>query len=343
MADSGFDAAIFGSTALARLVAGLLARDHGRRVLLIGREASPQRLPRTIDMALPTATRPETWSLLRAGELETRRLLESIGSAEAVSRITVAVHGDTEASAAALAHIAHLAMGFGMAGRSTGPLHNFRDVALLNAEGLSPKLAPWLASLGVTVADSDAARLGFLKSGAAELILSDERAAAAQIVLADDPALLDLVPEAQRPGQFTIQPMTATLTAPTRRLPAPVVRWPDRGITLVRRPGDSVLALIEGDADAEARLASTLPGPFPLARLATSRFRRVVTADGAPLIGKLKPSKLTILAGLGEAAVFLAPAIARWLAGTPSDDEKRWFAARDPARPSRETIAEFVP
>ncbi|MBI4922482.1 MAG: hypothetical protein HY834_12095 [Devosia nanyangense] len=343
MADNGFDVALFGSTPLARLVAGILARDHGRRVLLIGREASPQRLPRTIDSALPAATRPETWSLLRAGELETLRLLGSIGAAEAVSRITVAVHGDTEATAVALAHIAHLAMGFGMAGRSTGPVHTFRDVALLNADALSPKLAPWLASLGVTAADSDAAQLGFLKSGAAELTVSGERVAAAQIVLADDPALLDLLPEAQRPEQLIVQPMTATLTAPTRRLPAPVVRWPARGITLLRRPGDSVLALIDGDTDTETRLASALPGPFPLARLATSRFRRVVTTDGAPLIGRLKPSKLTILAGLGDAAVFLAPAIARWLAGVSSDDEKRWFAARDPARPSRETVAEFVP
>ena len=343
MADSGFDIAIFGSTPLARLVAGLLARDHGRRVLLIGREASPQRLPRTIDMALPAATRPETWKLLRAGEAETLRLLHSIGAAEAVSRVEVAIHGDTEATAAALGHIAHLSMGHGMAGQSTGPVHVFREVALLHADALSQKFQPWLGSLGVTLADSDAASLRFLKSGAAELSLSGEPVAAAQIVLADDAALLDLLPEEQRPERLAVQAMIATLTAPTRRLSSPVVRYSDRGITLLRRPGDSVLALIDGDADAEARLASTLPGPFPLARLATSRFRRVASRDGAPVTGRLKPSKLTILAGLGDASAFFAPAVARLLAGAPSDDEKRWFAARDPARPSRELVAEFSP
>ena len=48
------------------------------------------------------------------------------------------------------------------------------------------------------------------------------------------------------------------------------------------------------------------------------------------------------LAGLGNAGAFLAPAIARHLAGVSADDEKAWFAAHDPARQSRAPVAEIV-
>ena len=41
-----FDIVIVGSAPFARLLAVWLARDHAKRVALIGRQASPQRLPR---------------------------------------------------------------------------------------------------------------------------------------------------------------------------------------------------------------------------------------------------------------------------------------------------------
>ena len=337
-----FDIVVVGSAPFARLLAGWLARDHGKRVALIGRQASPQRLPRSLDMALGTATRPETWKMLRSGAAETQRLLAATGLADALGHTDVAVSGDTAATAVALDHLAHLAMGLGMAGRSEGQLHVFGSIAMLRPEA-EPKLYAWLGTTGVTHIDSDAASLAFLRSGLAELTVSGEKLVAGQLVVADDGALLDSVPEAERPEQLRVVPMTATLTAPVRRLAAPVIHFPDRGVTLLQRAGDGVLALIAGDADVEARLASVLPGPFPLKRLATSRFRRIVSRDGAPLIGRLKPSRLFIAAGLGDAAAFFAPAVARLLAGTPTDDEKRWFAARDPARPSRELVAEIVP
>ena len=115
------------------------------------------------------------------------------------------------------------------------------------------------------------------------------------------------------------------------QLAAPVMRYPDRGVTLVQQPDRSVLALISGERDIEARLGACLPGPFPLPRRATTHFSRLATTDGAPLIGRLRPSKLLILAGLGDAAAFFAPPIARLLAGMPKEAEKTWFSAHDPA------------
>jgi len=328
---SSYDFAIFGGTALAALLAGLLAHDHGRQVLLIADPVSPQRLPRGLDLALPLATRPQSWRLLARAAAELRALLAGLEAAAALERVDVGVVADLPATEHALAHLTQVAAGYGLASRRGV----FRDVPRL--------VGPIeLGDSRVAVLPRQAVQLRFARGGAAELVVAGEAAGVGQIVIADDAALLEFVPEAQRPPLLAAIAMTATLTKPARRLAAPVMLYPDRGVTLVQRPDLSVLGLVAGDAEIEARLASTLPGPFPLRRLATSRFPRVVTQDGAPLVGRIRPTKLLLVTGLGNAGAFLAPAIARHLAGVPAEGEKSWFAAHDPARPSREPVADLV-
>ncbi|MEO7221284.1 MAG: hypothetical protein ABIY37_02330, partial [Devosia sp.] len=89
-----FDIAIVGTNLFSGLVAGILARDQGKRVVRIGRPHSPQRLPRSLNLALPLATRPETWRMLRRTEAETRTLLGSIGVAESVATTEMEVVAD---------------------------------------------------------------------------------------------------------------------------------------------------------------------------------------------------------------------------------------------------------
>jgi len=48
-------------------------------------------------------------------------------------------------------------------------------------------------------------------------------------------------------------------------------------VTLSQRHDLSILALISGETDLAVRLGSTIPGPFPLRRLATTHYRRLVT------------------------------------------------------------------
>jgi hypothetical protein len=318
-----FDIALFGTNLASSLLAGVLARDHGKRIVRIGRRPSPQRLPRGLDLALPLATRPESWRLLRQAEAETRTLLTAIGAPEGLSAAEVEVIADLPGSANALDHMAHLALGHGHQIRRTARGWAVRQAAQLHPEAFADKMEEWLRSVGVVS----------IEEGPADAGLS---------ILADDAALLEHLAEDQRPPQLRAEAMTSTLIVALRDLPAAVQRYPDRGVTLLRRPGNAVLALVSGDDDVEARLASTLAGPFPMKRLATTRYRRITTTDGAPLIGRLKPSKQFIAVGFGDAAAFMAPALARFVAGAATADEKRWFAAHDPARP-REPIAEFAP
>ena len=180
-----------------------------------------------------------------------------------------------------------------------------------------------------------------LDGGAARIMIDGEIAEAGQIILADDSAIRAHLSREQRPALLQSQSMTATLTAPTRRLPAPITRFADRGVTLAQRPDGAVLALISGDTEVEMRLASTLPGPFPLPRRASSRFRRLISTDGAPVVGPLSPSRLLVIAGLGDAGAFLAPPLARFLAGKASDAERAYFAAHAP-NARRAAVSDFV-
>ena len=327
---STYDFAIFGGNALASLVAGLLAHDHKKQVLLIADPVSPQRLPRGIDLALSLATRPQSWKMLRRGIDETIALMASLDAQNTVETVDVRVVADLPQTRTTLAHVAATARGYGQSSRND----SFPGVLRLAAPVS-------LASSHVITIERDAAKLEFTRTGVAQLIVSGEPAEIGQVFIADDGALLELLPPDQRPLALTLQPMTATLTAPARKLPAPVMIYPDRGVTLQQRPDLSILALVTGDTDVDARLASALPGPFPLRRFATTHFRQVITFDGAPMVGRVKPSRLTMLSGLGQAAAFLAPIIARGLAGVSGEDEKAWVASLSPSRP-REAIADIV-
>src|SRR5688572_33157108 len=101
-----FDVAIVGTSLLCGLLAGVLARDHGKRVVRIGRPRSAQRLPRSLDLALPLATRPETWRLLRLAEVETRTLLGSMGVPESAGISEVELVTDLPPTATAPDHLA---------------------------------------------------------------------------------------------------------------------------------------------------------------------------------------------------------------------------------------------
>jgi hypothetical protein len=318
-----FDIAVFGTNLLSGLLAGMLARDHGKRVVRIGRRPSAQRLPRAINLALPLATHPESWRLLRQAEGETRALLAAIGVPDTVSTTEIEFVAELPDTAEALDHMAHLALGHGHQIRRTERGWAFRHAAQLHPELIEDRLAEWLSSVGVTS-------------------IEEAPGDAVQTILADDAALLEQLPEHQRPAQLVSEAMTATLVVAPRGLAVPIRRYPDRGVTLLRHPGNAVLALISGDIDVEARLASVLTGPFPMKRLATTHYRRVVSADAAPLVGRAKPSKQFVIAGLGDAASFMAPSLARFIAGASNPDEKRWFASHDPARP-REQVAEYAP
>ena len=211
-----FDCAVFGTGLLPTLLAGLLASRHGRKVVRVGRRRSAQRLPRGLDLALPLSVHPTSWRLVRRGAAEISALWAEIGMRKGVSEGEVALAADQPDSAAALDHMAHLALGYGHQLRRTESGWALRHVPRLEAEGLADGLGAWLDGLGVAT----------VEAGPVDAALT---------ILADDAALLEHMSEAQRPAPLVATALTASLVVAPRGLPVPVQLFPDRGVTLAQR------------------------------------------------------------------------------------------------------------
>ena len=346
MIASEFDCAVFGSTPLASLLAGLLAARQGQRVVLVGIPFSSHRLPLGVGYLPAPVTRPDAWDLLKSAESEMRAFLSEIGAGGSLTVGSITQAADTAASVAAFEHIRHLALAHDIAmvrerAKSAVPALFRAPGTVLNEATLQPILDTWLQGLGVVRLPFDT-RLTIQRS-TVTLTADDRQIVAKRAILADDDAILSRLNADERPQLLRIVDVQTTVTAATTPLRALLSDYPDRGVTLAQRE-TRILARIRGFEDADARLASCLGDRLPLRRVATRRFRALDTTDGAPLIGQLKAPRLFIIAGLGDAAPFFAPALARLVAGTASPDERAYFAARDAVRPDARTgVSDLMP
>ena len=279
------------------------------------------------------------------------KLIGSIGRGlyERVDPLFVA---ETPAQASYLGHMRWMAAGFGLAAErvvdrtitDTGSICRIRDVPMLVSGKAEPALDAWVAKAGARRALPQDTVLAPRRDGSAAITIDGRTVEAAAVVLADDAAILSLLPPGDRPRLFEIVPTTSLVTDPAPKpLAAAFVHYLDRGVTLHQRGGKgAVTAIATGDTDsADARIGASLSGQGALRRMGRASFRRIAVADGAPLLGRVGKSRWIVAAGFGDNAAFLAPAVARHLAGAASDDEGRYFAARDPARAAqRAAVAE---
>jgi hypothetical protein len=345
MSSRPYELAIFGATPLAGLLAGLLATTHRKRVVLIADAPSPFRLPTGFDLSVAPITRPETWALLKAGTTETLHLLRQIGGHHATRYVDPLFVAETVAGNAALSHVRTMAMGFAFAVERTPHAAGqfgvrIRDAVLLDRPALAPLLSAWLGRIGVERVETRRAKAAFGRDGSVRIDRLGQTIEAAHAVLADDEAILMQLDTALNDGSLAQQQATVTLTAPTRRLAAPLVVHLDGGVTLVEAFGGQVLAyIIQRPGEAANPLVGALATQGPLRRVAQRQLRVVVPPDGAPLVGPLRGGKATVVAGFGPSGAFLAPALARYLTGTSSTTENAYFAARQTG--ARANVADY--
>lgn len=351
MAEAPYDFAVFGSTPLAALLAGLLATAHGKRVCLVGDASSAFRLPRSADLSVMPATRPQTWALLKETTPEVTRLLGRLKGRSGMQRVDPIFVAETAAGADALAHMRHMALGHGYAverladgGAIGGVAYRLRDAVLLHRAQLDPALAAWLDKAGVGQLSRLETAASVHRDGTARLEVHGATIEAAHSILADDAAILEHVAAAERDRTLLIQPATAVLTEPTRPLPAAAMLYIDRQVTLMRGRSGGIVAMAAGaPEEAIARIGGCLAGRGPLRRAGQRIFRTVGTVDGAPLIGTARGGRATVLAGLGIGGAFFAPALARLVAGAASARETDYFGAHEAGRgKARALVAEFA-
>ena len=102
MGGTEVDFAVFGSSPLACLVAGLLVTAHKRNVVMVGDGEARYRLPRAVDLSLAPITRPETWAMLSNALPETTKLIGRIGGRHALRRVDPIFFADGPAAREAL-------------------------------------------------------------------------------------------------------------------------------------------------------------------------------------------------------------------------------------------------
>lgn len=350
MAENPYEFAVFGSTPLAGLIAGLLAAEHRKRVCIVGETSSAFRLPRGIDIAAMPATRPESWALLKQTAPEVVRLLGKIRGRPGMRYIDPVFVAETSAGADALSHMRHVAMGLGYQverlpdGGGAGAAFRLRDAVLLHRGRVEPALLAWLAREGVGMLSTRQTNAVIKRDGSVRLEFAGRSVEAAHAVLADDAAILDHLDVGERDRTLHVRTATALLTERTPPLAAAAMIYVDRGVTLVRGPGGGIAAIGLGrPEEAIARIGGCLAGRGPLRRAGQRIFRTIDTVDGAPMIGPARGLRATVLAGLGLSGAFLAPAIARLVAGSASEAEKRYFSAREAGRGNaRALVADFA-
>lgn len=351
MAEGGYDHVVLGSTPLAGLLAGLLAVAHGRRVALVGEPFSPFRLQRGIDLSVGVVTRPETLLLLKRVSAETVRLVGGWGKGLA-HRTDALFAAETPESIAALSHFRHLALALGYAVEpladhhiATGAIVRVRDAQMLAHGRFEPALEAWLGQHDVRRLDRADTSLTLRRDGTVRVVHDGRTVEAAHAILADDAAILEHLDEEGRDRSLEAIPTRVLLLEAGKALAAPVVEFLDRGVTVSQDGRSSLAAIVAGDpATAHARLGASIAKAGPLRLAGEAVLAAIRSRDGAPFVGPARGSKLTVLAGLGHTGAFLAPAIARHIAGAAPPDEAAWFAARGALRGNqRQLAADYLP
>lgn len=346
------DIAVFGSGLLARLLAGLLAQAHGRRVALITESDASYRLAHSFDLSVAPVTRPETWALLAQTVPETLRLLAQIGGRTACHRLDPLFVASTQRGRQGLAHVRHMAAGFShdtqmLPAEALGADREgliLRDAVLVMRGEAEPLADAWLARIGIPVLQQQRVRAEVLSDGTAQIEGDGIRFRAGMAILADDAAVL--AHAGHTIGDLLeTRPASALLAGCEQALGATFVTDVDSGTQILQAGTHRLAAVAAGEADdAAATVTNLLRRPAPLHAWGRMSFRRLIVRDGAPVLGRPRDHGAVVLAGLGPIGAFIAPAIARWLAGAAGRAEDAYFAARGFSRMSDlSPVAEFAP
>lgn len=336
--------AVVGTSPFAWLLAGLLAADHSRAIVLLSPPADPHRLRPLPALSLAPVTRPETWSLLATHTRQTVRRLSRL--APGISeRIDMRLAARSADATIALSHVHRTAEGFRVPldpparfGAST--VLSLRDVHLFNPAPLIAAAPAWLASSNVAVLNS-LAGLKLKRDGSA----SFGATTIDQVVLADDGAILNWLDPDEISHFARVEHWLGIETAPLRHARHRAGIDLDTGAVFAQS-GDGIIRATARDDDGNGleRIAASLAHDSPPRLAARTRFARLVTHDGAPAIGPTRRARAFVIAGLGVLDIVLAPRLAAIIAGAASGVEAEWAAAHGAdLRQPRRDIAEFAP
>jgi len=341
--------AVLGSTPMAAVLAGALAKLHGRKVSWVGRFAHPLRPQRGFDMSVSPLTRPETWQLLRECTPEFTALVDGMEVTERVDPLFVArQHHGVEL----ISHMHNIAAGFGYSierqaiSDEYSLAVQFRDAVRVLRRPFAQLAQNWLTECGVHVVPTNDVSIQQKKSGVLHLKGIGETIVAQQVVLADDDAIFLHAKPQQIASYFSTVPTLGYLIEPVGEMKSSVVHDVESGLTIYQRK-NGALDCVAPDLsqNIESRICSHVDRGNSVRLAGKTNFEVLRSKDGAAFVGEIGSAKPVLLGGFGATGLFQTPAIARLLTGNGTDFEKSYFEARRIAKnlDVRTNIAEFLP
>ncbi|SDG36478.1 hypothetical protein [Pelagibacterium luteolum] len=336
--------AVVGSTPFAWLLAGLLAADHSRAIVLVSAPHDSHRLSLPPSLSVAPITRPETWARLTEIAAPAARRLSRI--APRLARRTDVIFGARSPAARnALSHMRHLMAGFGHA---VEPAHaipdssaiRVRDAWAFDGDAFKGAAAPWLAAANVAIVNS-ASGLKVRRDGSASFGATNFDL----VVLADDQSIVDRLSAEDVAGFASMANAIGIHTSPVPPMSNAVTIDLDSGATMLRdTTGKLIATAYDEDEKGLDRIRASMPRTIAPRLAAKTRFKCLHTHDGAPVIGTPRRSRMFIIAGLGALDLVFAPMLARLIAGDASGVEAEWAAAHAAdLRQPRVEVAEYVP
>ncbi len=276
---------------------------------------------------------------------EVRKLIAGFGAKAAIDRIDPLLVADTAAGAEMLSHLRYMLLAYSLpierlTADGAGATYRVRDaLRIRRTEFVAPAMT-WLEKSGVRVFPADGTTVAIRRDGV-RIERGEDIVEAQQAIAADDTAALSHIEPGERDAMLRAESITTFHTEPMKALPAPLTLVVDRGLMLLQGKGGTVQALAGGGAGALARAGARLGSGGKLRRAGQTGFGALVPVDSAPVIGPVKSVKASVVAGFGPIAAFLAPPVARYFAGTASDDERAYFTAREAKDAARPNAVEF--
>lgn len=326
LTEERFDFAVTGDSLFAALLALALARQHARRVCLIGQLPAPLQIARDLTLATGPYTRPETLRLLASG----RKDLSTLLPANAFERRDVTFSARSADGWTAAGHVRQMLSGLAM---STALLSEDADIPGFNVHGvwtLKPRvifaaLPDWLELADVAVFDAvEDLRVG---QNSVRFAAGHHFVTADRIIVTNGhhaPSLPSLPAGVTQSGRMAL--LTNPVPALANRL---IVDIETSGFIIGRADGRlEALAPSDAETDAIDWLAGFLPPGAETTVIAHKRIPVLVSTDGGPMVAPLSHKAALVATGFGVGAGFLAPALAGYLVDAASTDQAAWFAAR---------------
>ncbi len=345
------DFALAGSSIKAGMIAGLLAKEHKKRVCLIASRSRQHQLAREFNLSFDCATRDQTWELLAALDTESTKRLVSVGGRRSLLRVNPLIICHTRASANALGHMYHVARGYGYemervdAARISGAKAVFclRGARVIRHRIFWPAMLKWLENCGVQIIDPSDIRFSFQQNGSARIQSGQDKMEAGRVVLADEEAIFQHAGHQDAERFFITCRASSLLSEPMAIKGDQFILSPEHKFAAMgRKKGRMAFLGMVAPQNMAALIGANVALDKITSRAGQSTFFSVATRDGAPIAGRLGRSSFWVLGGFGHGGSYFAPALARFLVNRCSPIEMSYFDSRsaDSGRKSPD-IAEF--